>query len=87
MKKLTEAEFSRAKREKLLEYRIYEENFDEAMISIDDISKQLHQPLSALSEFPLESFLNASIGIALEGTDTLATTFSAGHPLSELEAM
>lgn len=86
MLKFTSAEFARSKREKLLSYEIYSENFDEASATIEEIRAQLQQPASVLEKTPLSAFLEVTSGLAWESTEFLANTYSAGHPISDLRS-
>lgn len=86
MKKLTQTKFSTIKREKLLEYEIYSENFDEASATIDEIRAQLQQPPSVLEKIPLGAFLDATYGIARASIKHLTNTYSGGHSLPDLRS-
>lgn len=87
MEKLTPAKFVEAKREKLLDYKIYSENFDEASETINEVRAQLQLSAIELERVPLSAFLHATAGLAWEATKHLANTYSAGHAISDLRSM
>lgn len=87
MKKLSAIEFASVKREKLLDYKIYSENFDEATATLEEVSEQLREAHATSEEIPLASYMQATTGLAWESTDLLSNCYSAGHAVSELRTL
>ncbi|MEO7497257.1 MAG: PoNe immunity protein domain-containing protein [Massilia sp.] len=87
MEKLAAPAFARLKRDQLLDYKIYAENFDEAKATLEEVRAQLEQPLTSLEGIPLGLILEATSAFAWEATDLLSNAYSAGHPLSELRLL
>lgn len=87
MEKLAAPAFARLKREKLLDYKIYAENFDEERATLEEVRAQLDQPLATLEAIPLGLILEATSALAWEATDLLSNAYSAGHPLCDLRSL
>lgn len=84
MQQLTLDEFSINKREKLLDYKTYAENYFEQLGAIEVVSRQLKMPSSDLADIPLDAFIDATRGLAWESIDLLANMYSAGHSLESM---
>ncbi len=83
-KTLTQEEFKISKRESLLDFDTYEENFNGALDTFEILNKSFQQPPEVLKKIPAENFMVATRRRAWEGINYLATAYSAGHAISEI---
>jgi hypothetical protein len=75
------AEFKSQQRELLLDYKTYEENFNDHLDTFDVLKKTLANPSKDAK--PIH-FMNSTHQRAIDTLDHLTNCYSAGHTLSEL---
>ncbi|CDG83168.1 PoNe immunity protein domain-containing protein [Janthinobacterium agaricidamnosum] len=83
---LTEEYFLNNKRELLLDYDIYDENYHGSIMVFDKLQKSLSKNEKELKEIPIYNFMIATRRRSWVAIDILATNYSAGHRLSELRS-
>ncbi len=70
----------------MLNYDIYEENFNSAIRSFEKLKKTLSQSDELSKNTPLYNFMVATQQRAWDAVDLLSTTYSAGHELNEIRS-
>ncbi|MGK5056734.1 PoNe immunity protein domain-containing protein [Janthinobacterium sp. LB2P49] len=83
---LSEVVFSSKKRENLLDYEIYEENYNSSMRSFDKLKHALQQKEEGIKKIPLYNFMVGTQQRAFVAIDLLSTMYSAGHEVNELRS-
>ncbi|WP_161784177.1 PoNe immunity protein domain-containing protein [Janthinobacterium sp. RA13] len=83
---LSEVVFLSKKRENLLDYGIYKENYNSSMRSFDKLKRTLQQKEEDLRKIPLYNFMVGTQHRAFVAIDLLSTMYSAGHEANELRS-
>ena len=83
---LASEEFKQTKRELMLAYTDYEENFNDALETFSIVASSLAQPIEILKNVPAENFMVATRRRAWDAIDHLTMCYSAGHSLTELRS-
>ena len=86
MKKLTAEQFTAAKREKLMDYKVYSNNFDLTNRGLEIWSPSHGKDAAQLEKIPLPNFRAATQQSAQSRLEMLTRAYSAGHHLSELRS-
>lgn len=86
MKKLGQTDFSQRKREKLLDYNIYSENFDETVDLLALYKEGFNQPPEVLQTLTPQDFMLSTSQGAWIPLDHIRNCYSAGHDVSELRS-
>lgn len=84
MKKLTPSEFADQKREKLLDYKVFEHNFDEPMLGFEMIRDVLADPDVELESTDAYEIMASAKQRAWDSLDFLTNCYSAGYPVDVL---
>lgn len=85
MKKLHKENFEQIKREKLLDYDVYEYNFEDAALeTFAIVERSLNQPAAKLESLPPANLMGATRQRAWEALNHLMNCYSAGHTATEL---
>jgi hypothetical protein len=85
MKKFNLNEFGFGKREKLLDYKIYEFNFDEMIEGFDIVQRAMSAPLLELDSIPLYNLVIPLEQRAFDSLSLLLNCYSGGHSLTDLK--
>ena len=87
MNKLTKLQFIAQRRDSLLDYEVYEFNFEDRMEGFDIVRLSLSQSEAALSKFNPYQRMVPVKQRAWDGIEHLVNCYSAGHPIEEICAM
>lgn len=86
MEKLDAAAFAKTKRDKLLDYKYYSYNFDEAIETFEVVSEDMLQPEEVLATIPPSNLMEATCERAWQAAEHLQDLFSAGHSIADIRA-
>ncbi|MDN2702182.1 DUF1911 domain-containing protein [Janthinobacterium sp. SUN100] len=84
---LSSDDFSKKKRENLLAYDIYEENFVGTITCLEKLRKAFRQPEEKLRKIPLYNFMVATQEQAWNVVNNIANMYSAGHSVNEIRSL
>lgn len=85
--KLSQAEFSRVKRDKLLDYKIYSENYDELQTALEIVAESLSDPDEILANVPPADLMHPTYVRADLMTEFISACYSAGHEISYIRSL
>lgn len=87
MEKFDAATFANKKREKLLDYKYYDLNFDEDMETFRIVTEDMSQSDEVLANIPALNLMEATCARAWQAAEHLQTLFSAGHKIEQIRAV
>jgi hypothetical protein len=87
MEKLDAVFFAKAKREKLLDYKVYSHNFDDHSETFEVVSNDISQPPEVLSTIPPQNLMGATYIRAWQAVKHLQNLYSAGHNIASIRAL
>ena len=85
--KLSLTEFSKAKRDKLLEYKVYSSNFDKLQSALEIVAESLSDPEEVLATAPPADLMHPTYVRAELMTEFVSTCYSAGHDLVYMRSL
>lgn len=86
MRKLEPKEFSAAKREKLLDYKVYEYGLETSALKTFKLVGEGLEKMGESVDVPVVNLMRATRQRAWQAADHLANCYSAGHEIEELRA-
>jgi hypothetical protein len=86
MEKIDAIAFGEAKREKLLDYKVYSYNFESNIETFQEVTEDMSQPVDVLATIPPSNLMEATRLRAWHAGDHLQNTYSAGHEITQIRA-